>query len=45
MGQFIKNTASQRVQFAMVDTDAHTANTFDLVGTATNLTSADDTVL
>lgn len=29
----------------ITDTDAHTANTIDLVGTATNLTSADDLVL
>lgn len=29
----------------ITDTDAHTANTVDLVGTATNLTSADDLVL
>ena len=29
----------------LTDTDAHTGNTFDLVGTATNLTSADDLVL
>jgi len=29
----------------ITDTDAHTANTVDLAGTATNLTSADDTTL
>lgn len=29
----------------ITDTDAHTANTVDLAGTATDLTSADDTVL
>jgi len=29
----------------ITDTDAHTADTIDLAGTATNLTSADDTIL
>ncbi|KKK79036.1 hypothetical protein LCGC14_2837580, partial [marine sediment metagenome] len=29
----------------ITDTDAHTANTVDLAGTATDLTSADDTTL
>ena len=29
----------------ITDTDAHTANTVDLAGTATNFTSADDKVL